>query len=190
MASARAMIHQGRVHGRAARDIPVITPAGSVGSVGMTAEADIAARVERLLAAPIAATGCRLLEVQYRNEGGWVLRLIVDRIAEVGLDDLSAVSELAARLLDVEDPIPQAYSLEVSSPGIFRPLKAETHFRQSIGKVARVALAAGCLEQRKSRIVRGVITGVKDEVVYLSVGEEELKVPLEGIGSARLDPDL
>jgi ribosome maturation factor RimP len=156
----------------------------------MLEEADIAARVEALLAGPIAAAGCRLLEVQYRQEGRWVLRLIVDRAPTVGLDELSAVSELAGRLLDVEDFIPHAYSLEVSSPGIFRPLREPRHFQQSIGKQVRLTLAAGFQDERRQRTLRGVIEAVEGETVRLASGEEVVQLPVSAIRSARLDPDL
>lgn len=156
----------------------------------MQEEREIADRVEQLLEIPVEQAGYRLLEVQFRHEGRWVLRLVVDGDPAVTLDDLTAVSELAGRLLDVEDPIPQAFSLEVSSPGLTRPLREIKHFRQSIGKQAVITLAPGTLQERKQRRVRGIITGVTEEVVHLEVEREILPLPLEAIRSARLDPDL
>lgn len=156
----------------------------------MTEETDIAARVERLLETPIGQAGYRLLEVQFRHEGRWVLRLIVDREPTVSLDDLTAVNELAGRLLDVDDPIPQAYSLEVSSPGLLRPLRELKHFRQSVGKQVVLTLAPGVLEERKQRRLRGVIAGVEEDLVHLTVDGEPLAMPLEAIRGAKLDPDL
>ena len=156
----------------------------------MTEETDIAARVERLLETPIGQAGYRLLEVQFRQEGRWVLRLIVDRDPGVSLDDLSAVNELAGRLLDVDDPIPQAYSLEVSSPGLLRPLRELKHFQQSLGKQVLITLAHGVMEERKQRRVRGVIAAVENDTVSLTVDEEILVLPLEAIKGAKLDPDL
>ena len=156
----------------------------------MTARADIAERVEQLLAEPIAGLGCRLLEVQFHEGATTVLRLIVDREPAVGLDELGAVSELAGRILDVEDPIPQSYSLEVSSPGLFRPLRERRHFEQSIGKLARLTLAPDVLPERKGRQVRGVVAAVSGETLHLTVGDETLELPLEGVRAARLDPDL
>lgn len=158
----------------------------------MAAEKEIAERVERLLAPAVAAQGFRLLEVQYRQEGRWVLRLLIDRASGGGvtLDDCSEISELAGRLLDVEDAVPQAYSLEVSSPGVFRPLREAKHFEQSLGLVARLTLAPEVLPGRRQRTVRGVIEAVEGETVRLALEGETLEVPVRSIRSARLDPEL
>lgn len=156
----------------------------------MANQADIAERVEALLAEPIRAAGCRLLEVQFHEGTTTVLRLIVDREPGVGLDDLGAVSELAGRILDVEDPIPHAYSLEVSSPGVFRPLRERRHFEQSLGHQVRVTLAPEVLPERKERTLRGVLAAVEGDSVRLDAAGEAVQVPLEGIRKARLDPDL
>jgi ribosome maturation factor RimP len=151
---------------------------------------EIAARVEELLAEPIRSTGCRLLEVQFHEGATSVLRLIVDREPAVGLEELTAISELAGRILDVEDPIPHRYALEVSSPGLFRPLHERRHFEQSLGKQVRLTLAPEVLPERKERTLRGVLEALSGEDVRLIVDGEALELPLEGIRGARLDPDL
>jgi ribosome maturation factor RimP len=161
----------------------------------MAERADIAERVETLLSEAIAGLGCRLLEVQFHEGVGTVLRLIVDREPAVGLDDLGAVSELAGRILDVEDPILHSYSLEVSSPGLFRPLRERRHFEQSIGKLARFTLAPEVLPERRQRMLRGVVLAVEGETVRFALqgaagGDETLDLPLAAIHAARLDPEL
>lgn len=159
----------------------------------MTIESEIAEHVERLLTAPIASLGCRLLEVQFRQEGRWMLRLLVDRDPAINLDDLAAVSELAGRLLDVEDPIPQAFALEVTSPGLFRSLHAPKHYEQSLGLPVRLTLAPEILPERSNRTFRGVIEAVQGSVVSIRVeGADEalLELPVAGIKSAKLDPKL
>jgi len=156
----------------------------------ITDGADIAARVEKLLGEPIAHLGCRLLEVQFRVEGHWVLRLIVDREPAIGMEDLSAVSELAGRLLDVEDPIPQRYALEVTSPGVFRPLTEPRHFAQSIGKIVRLTLADGFLLERRQRTLRGTIESAEETELLLALEDEKVRVPMEAVRAAKLDPDL
>jgi ribosome maturation factor RimP len=128
--------------------------------------------------------------VQFHEGVTTVLRLIVDREAGIGLDDLGAVSELAGRILDVEDPILQAYSLEVSSPGLFRPLRERRHFEQSIGKLARLTLASDVLPEIPQRTFRGTLTAVEGETVRIEVNGAVREVPLDGIRAARLDPDL
>ena len=161
---------------------------------GGTDFGEVAARVERLLEAPIANLGCRLLEVIYRHEGRWVLRLVIDKPSApdsaVNLDDCGDVSEVAGRILDVEDPIPNAFALEVTSPGLFRQLKTHKQFAQSLGKIVRFTLAPGVLPERKERTLRGTLDEVAGDALRLTIEGESLTVPLEAVRSARLDPDL
>jgi ribosome maturation factor RimP len=157
----------------------------------------IDARVEALLAEPVAGLGVRLLDARLVQEGRWTLRLVIDRPSSAGrpdsavtLDDCARVSELAGRILDVEDPIPQAFALEVTSPGMFRPLKERRHFEQSVGKIVRLTLAHESLPERKERTPRGVLVAVEGDALRLDVQGEPLTVPLEAVKKARLDPDL
>lgn len=156
----------------------------------MAEEAVVAEKVEGLLREPMGALGFQLLDVQYRFEGRWVLRLLIDKPGGIGIDDCSAVSELAGRILDIEDPVPSPFSLEVSSPGIFRPLKRLEDYRQCIGKLARFSLVPEATENGKKRIVRGTITEVRDTALLVECEGKSLELPMEGIRSARLDPDL
>lgn len=151
---------------------------------------EVATRVEGLLSEPIAHIGCRLLEVQFRSEGKWVLRLIVDREPSIGIKDIGAISELAGRLLDVEDPIPQAYSLEVTSPGLYRILSAPRHFEQCLGKMVRLTIAEGFLPDRRKRTLRGRIEKATEQELILVLQDETVNVPMEAIRAAKLDPDL
>ena len=156
----------------------------------MSQEIEIAERVEQLLTGPIHGLGITLLDVEYRFEGRWVLRLTIDKEKGVTLDDCGQVSELAGRVLDVEDPVPSEFSLEVTSPGVFRPLRERKHFLQSLGKVARVNLTAEVMPELKARTLRGTIQDVKEEIVALDADGEKYEIPLEAIASAKLDPDL
>lgn len=156
----------------------------------MSQEAEIADRVEALLREPLGGLGYQLLDVEYRFEGRWVLRLLIDREQGIALEDCSTVSEMAGRILDVEDPVPTKFSLEVSSPGLFRPLKLPRHFRQSIGKMVRLILAPDAMASRKDKVLRCRITDVKGETLLVESEGETLELPLDGIRSAKLDPDL
>ncbi len=90
----------------------------------------VAKRVEAVALPVLEELGLELVEVQYRREqSGWVLRLIIDKQDGVSLDDCAAVSREISQLLDIEDFIDQAYNLEVSSPGLNRPLKSMADFR-------------------------------------------------------------
>jgi len=136
------------------------------------ASAALDRRIEALLAEPVAGLGCRLLEARLRQEGRWVLRLTIDRPATetdpsraLTLDDCAQVSELAGRILDVEDPVPHAFFLEVSSPGLFRPLRERRHFEQSIGKTIRLTIAPDILPERKDRTFRARVKALEGEVL-------------------------
>ena len=94
------------------------------------------------LATPLAhARGMEIIDVEFRREGGRggrTLRLFLDKEGGAILDELSQVSRELSEILDGEDIIDEAYTLEVSSPGINRPLKRPEHFAQFIGKRIRV----------------------------------------------------
>jgi ribosome maturation factor RimP len=154
-------------------------------------------RIEALLTEPVAGLGCRLLEARLRQEGRWVLRLIIDKApaeldptGAVTLDDCARVSELAGRILDVEDPIPRAFFLEVSSPGVFRPLRERRHFEQSVGRMIRLTIAPEVLPEKKDCTFRAVLKAVEGEALRLEAEGKSLTVPLEAVKKARLDPDL
>jgi len=83
--------------------------------------------------------GLELVDVEYRRESsGWTLRLLIDRQGGVGLQDCERLSREFGTLLEVEDPIPHQFNLEVSSPGLDRPLKKDADFLAAQGKLIRV----------------------------------------------------
>ncbi len=144
----------------------------------------IAERVSRLAEPLCAELGLELVAVQFRREaGGQVLRVVVFRPEGVTVDDCARVSRDLGYLLDVEDCIDQAYTLEVSSPGLDWPLVTERDFSRYLGRRVDVAWRAG--EERCQ--VRGTIAGVGSGRVELR-GEdgERVSVPLERVVRARL----
>jgi ribosome maturation factor RimP len=87
-----------------------------------------------------ASRGCELADVEIKRQGGGhLVRLFVDREGGIGLDELQSVSEEVSAVLDAEDPIPTAYTLEVSSPGLDRSLKTEADYRRFLGRLARIS---------------------------------------------------
>src|SRR4051812_12498939 len=103
-------------------------------------------KIRSVVTGPVAGAGYELVEIEWKREaGGWVVRLFVDRAEGGGfsLDDCQRVSREVSAVLDVADVIPQAYSLEVSSPGLNRPLRTVDHFRRFRGEKAKVRLVAG-----------------------------------------------
>ncbi|MCW5213715.1 ribosome maturation factor RimP, partial [Desulfobulbus sp. TB] len=105
--------------------------------------------------------GLDLVDVQFRRESGWVLRLFIDRLeGGVNVDDCAAVSRQVGTLLEVEDIIQHAYTLEVSSPGAERPLKRLRDFIRFSGKKIRVKLSEPVDNQH---VFCGILTGVLED---------------------------
>ena len=112
------------------------------------------------------------------------LRLVIDHPdRQVTVEDCEAVSRQVSRILDVEDPLPERYTLEVSSPGIERALHKLEHFELFVGYQARVKLKVP-FEGRKN--YSGVIAGVENQAVLLQQGETEYEFPAEHIERGQL----
>lgn len=140
--------------------------------------------VEGLVRPVVEAAGLELWEVTYRKEGGrMVLRVAVDRAGGVDVDALSAVSERISRRLDLEASAPRdTYALEVTSPGLERPLRTPRHFATSVGRTAKVKTE---VDVDGARVHEGVIVRADDDAVVLAVPQGERRIPLADIASAR-----
>jgi ribosome maturation factor RimP len=151
--------------------------------------AEILARV-RALAEPILAdTGPELVEVEFQREAhGWVLRLYMDKAGGVTLEDCQRISEEMGDPLDVEDLIDHAYHLEVSSPGLDRPLTRDADFLSFAGKAARITTREAVGGQRN---FRGRLAGLRDGVVLLDLDDgRRVAIPRGLIAKARLHPEF
>lgn len=154
----------------------------------------LADKIRNVVAPPTEAAGYELVDVEWKRERvGWVCRILIDRIGDgpggVGHHDCERVSRELSAVLDVADVIPQAYSLEVSSPGLDRPLRTAEHFRRFIGHGARVRLRDG-LEGRRN--FAGTILAVADsnDKVVLEVDGREYVLPLADLDRANLEYKL
>jgi len=143
-----------------------------------------------LLSPTVQALGMELLGIEYAASGGSaLLRLYID-VADrpVNVEDCEAVSREVSAVLDVEDPIASNYTLEVSSPGIDRPLFTLAHFARFAGEQAKVTLR---LPQDGRRRVQGTITAAQDGRVTLALEKgEPFVVAMDNIDKARLVPDF
>jgi ribosome maturation factor RimP len=154
----------------------------------------VAERARKLLEPVLERDGYELVEVEWQREGGtWVLRLFVDRPEGVGIDDCQAVSRLVETILDVEDFIEPAYNLEVSSPGVDRPLRKPSDFERFSGLRAKVKSfgplqSAPALPPRKhwTGILRGFVGGS----VEVDVDGVLHRIPLDRIAKAHLEYDV
>jgi len=118
-----------------------------------------------------------------KNRG---LVLYIDKPSGVDIDDCERTSREVAALLDVEDPISGQYVLEVSSPGLDRPLFNPRQFEQFVGETVRINLFAPCEGRRK---LKGRILGVVDEQVCIEQDGKQLTLEHGNIAKARLVPD-
>lgn len=133
--------------------------------------------------------GLELVDVEFRREaGGWILRLYIDKPDGVTLDDCQRVSEELGDLLDVENLIHHPYNLEVSSPGLNRPLCREADFLRFTGQRVRVTTSQAVEGQRR---FLGVLRGCEDGRVVLEREDGTVvSLPYTLISKARLDPIL
>jgi ribosome maturation factor RimP len=155
------------------------------------AKTDVVGRVTEL-AAPLAASlNLELVEVEYRQEGRqMVLRLFIDREGGVTLDDCASVSRELAEILEVEDFIQGHYNLEVSSPGINRPLKQAADYERFTGRLVKIRtfelLADDAGNKRKTFV--GLLLGLEGGVVRLKLTEGQTAgIPLEKVAKANLE---
>jgi len=134
----------------------------------------------------LAHLGYELIELEYgagRSQGQ--LRIFIDKPEGIGVEDCERVSREVSALLDVEDPIPSAYSLEVSSPGDDRVLRKREHFDRFVGSRVFVELKAPRDGRRR---YTGTLLSVVDEGVELEVDRQKVNLPFAEIGKARLAP--
>ena len=132
--------------------------------------------------------GLELVEVQFKQESGWVLRLFIDGKEGINVDDGASVSRQVATYLEVEDIIRHAYTLEVSSPGAERPLKRVEDFIRFSGKKVRVKLNEPVDNQR---VFCGILAGVdeKNNRITLAVDGSDThqrEFDLQAVARARL----
>ncbi len=146
----------------------------------------------RLLGEPlIAAEGLELLDVEWVREHGWILRLFIDKPGgSVGIEECEKATKAVSTAFDVEDFIPHEYSLEVSSPGLNRPLKKKVHFEKAVGKKVKVKTFGPLFEPPRKNF-SGVLKAVTDESVTVAVeGAGEFVVPFKEIAKANLEFEL
>ena len=145
-------------------------------------------RVQELVAPVVAALGYELVGVEHVAQGRHsILRLYIDRDDGITVDDCERVSRQVSALLDVEDPIPGEYVLEVSSPGLDRPLLNAEHFQRFAGHTVRLRLTQPMEGRRR---FSGLLQGLRGDQVLLLVDGVEVALPLAKIDKANLVPEL
>ena len=142
-------------------------------------------RLNILLESVFQDLGYELLDIEYLMERGrWVLRVYIDKEGgEISINDCVLVTKEIGPILDVEDPIENPYVLEVSSPGLNRPLTKEKHFIWAIGKKIKVKTELP-VEGRKN--FTGLLEDYKDGIVYINVDGRIFSLDFDNIKKANL----
>ncbi len=140
--------------------------------------------VRKIVEPVVTRQGLELVDVEYRGEvQGWVLRIYIDRESGVSVADCSRVSSEIGTILDVEDPIPQTYHLEVSSPGLNRPLKKEGDYERYRGSLVKIRTASP-IDGRQN--FTGRLLGYTDGQVQVEIGEKRWEIPFSRISKANI----
>jgi ribosome maturation factor RimP len=146
-------------------------------------------RLIELLEPAIGALGYELVDIDLRLGRHGLLRLYIDRRTDaeggVTLADCELVSGQVGALLDVEDPLPGAYDLEVSSPGLDRKLRTPEHFARFVGRDVRVELKQARNGRKR---LKGRLDGLEGDAILMDVEGVAWRVELAEIGEARLVP--
>jgi ribosome maturation factor RimP len=142
--------------------------------------------LEKLIEPSIERLGYELSDLEVRLGGkSGVIRLFIDHPDGIGIEDCEKVSSAVSALLDVEDPIPEHYDLEVSSPGWNRKLRKVEHFQRFAGETVKVEMRFP-IEGRKR--FRGTLLSSDDANIVVDVDGESHTLPMATIDTARLVP--
>ncbi len=162
------------------------------------AQESIAERTRQLVEPVLARDGFELVEVEWLREGrSWVLRLYVDRSGGVTIDDCQAASRTVEAMLDAEGYIEPAYALEVSSPGLARPLRKVSDFERFAGQRVHVktygpveSASAGAPGAGPRKNWTGILRGIRDGLVEVEVDGHVHRIPHAQIAKANLEYDF
>ena len=142
--------------------------------------------LRQLLEPAIERLGYELVDLEVRlGSGSGLVRVYIDKPDGIDLDDCEKVSLAVSALLDVEDPVPGNYNLEVSSPGLDRKLTKPEHFQRFEGETVKVQMRFPIEGRRR---FRGTLVSSDDENIVVEVDGESHSLPLKTIDTARLVP--
>ena len=141
----------------------------------------------RMLEPTVIGLGYELVNLEYRSGANGLLRVFIDGPQGIGLEDCEKVSEQVSALLDVEDPLPGHYTLEVSSPGSDRVLRKPEHFTRFAGERIKVLLKTPRDGRRR---FTGTLKGISGETVEMEVDGQPVRLELNWIERAQLAPLL
>ena len=144
--------------------------------------------LQQMLEPEVVAAGCELWGIEYVDHSrSVILKIYIEKLSGVTVDDCARVSDQVSAVLDVEDPISGHYTLEVSSPGIDRRLFAATHFVTCKGVQVSVSLKSAIDGRRR---FKGLLCGMEDDDVVVRIDDDEYLLPIEQIEKARVIADF
>lgn len=143
-------------------------------------------QLHALIEPVVEALDCQLWGLEYFTQGKHsTLRIYIDREEGIGLEECEKVSRQVSAVLDVEDPIAGEYTLEVSSPGVDRPLYTLEQFARYVGEQVNIRLRVPFEGRRK---FSGRLNGVENDEVLVVVDNEEYLLPIDSIDRANIVP--
>lgn len=155
------------------------------------AKVDVISRVTVLAGQVLSSLGMELVDLEYKREGReMVLRLFVDKEGGVNLDDCASVSRELSEVLDVEEVITEHYCLEVSSPGIDRPLKKAEDFQRFKGRLVKIRTFEPLPDDagNKRKTFLGELKGIENGVILVALKEgQNAAIPFEKVAKANLE---
>ncbi len=155
------------------------------------AKMDVVDQIKNIALPLLDSMGIELVDIEYRKEGhGMILRLFIDKPGGIMLDDCADVSRELSEILDVEEIIHVEYNLEVSSPGLNRPLTKPSDFERYAGKLVKVRtyemLTDDAGNRRKTFL--GQLDGLKDGIIHLHLKEgQTAAIPFDKVAKANLE---
>lgn len=154
----------------------------------MMGKTDVAGLVEKIAVPIVEGHGLELVDVEYVKEAGnWYLRIFIDKPEGISHDECQVVSENIGNVLDEQDLIPQNYFLEVSSPGLDRPLKKDKDFERYEGRKIRVHTFAPWNGKKE---FMGLLAGLRENEIILSTDGETLAIPRDKAAIVRLEVEF
>ena len=151
-------------------------------------KSSVAESIEELVTPVLNENRLELVDIEYKKEGkNWFLRIFIDKEGGVTVDDCSNVSRQIADLIEVEEIVPSSYTLEVSSPGLDRPLKKEKDFLRFKGQRAHVTTFTPIDHQKN---FKGTIRDFQNDVLFLEIDNQRVEIPKNLIAKARLEIEI
>ncbi|WP_281558532.1 ribosome maturation factor RimP [Thalassomonas sp. RHCl1] len=145
-------------------------------------------KLTEMLRPAVEEVGKELLGIEYISAGNHsVLRLFIDHENGINVDDCAEVSRQVSAILDVEDPISTEYNLEVSSPGLDRPLFEKAHFEAVIGETIEVRLSMPLNGRRK---FKGLLEAIENDTLIVTVDGQDYELVLTNVDKANLVPNF